>query len=266
VNTWFEMLVFARLSPISCTFVGSIQKVNRLRNLENHKVTIVSLKQLRKPSLIRSYSKFLFDGISAASQLRDQPVLQVTATHRPKPRRDPSHFINSSSVIPKNNAQPGGPPQTQASQPDDRIEQNASDEDVQSVPKGRPRKMKSKSKAPKSYKKYKRVEDVKTASFPNYTETVLHFASCDIAIENFKARARNAQTYWSPPENDHTIPQTDEARQDVVRFLKHAMQDLTRTRTTALAHNPYWQNDSEQAYDNATLETVCWEIEVSRPS
>lgn len=95
------------------------------------------------------------------------------------------------------------------------------------------------------------------------SDVTLYFNNRDEAVHGMKA------PNWSPPDDDETIPDTDEKRQDCVRKLVAAMLDLSKYNDKdGSVFKKRWYVVGEgrkDFYDPKAIEKVCWDILVSLP-
>jgi hypothetical protein len=123
----------------------------------------------------------------------------------------------------------------------------------------KPRKARALGSKPKP-KRYTELEEAIASPAPDYSGVTLSYSTRDEAASDFQTRLKELATYWTPPKNDPTIPQSNNDRRYVVRQLLGAMKD------TSVAKDKFdsrWTPDAPRKHDDRDLEAACWEVAVS---
>ncbi|KAF1846391.1 uncharacterized protein K460DRAFT_431409 [Cucurbitaria berberidis CBS 394.84] len=107
-------------------------------------------------------------------------------------------------------------------------------------------------------KRYAALEDALTVPLPDFPHIEVQYATHDEALDDFKDRVKDLATYWTPPQNDSSIPRNDTERQAVVRTLLGAMRDTSRA---ADKIDSRWTEDAPRKHNLKDIEVACWEIE-----
>lgn len=97
---------------------------------------------------------------------------------------------------------------------------------------------------------------------PDYSNFPLNFKSHHHAWESCAEELAQAKGAWMQPQNDDTIPETQEDRENVVSQLLGAMVDMSYSEDKDSRVNKARWTDGNAAYDIKQLEKCCWDIAV----
>jgi hypothetical protein len=113
--------------------------------------------------------------------------------------------------------------------------------------------------------KYSALAGVEDAALPEYSHIGLAFSTRDAAVAAAAAkRVKDLEKSFTRVEQDTSIPQNDNDRQEAVQTLFGVMKDVSRAKdATSQAFKSRWAADSKRKYDDLEIETTCWEIVVS---